>query len=191
MLTLNITSLLCGCFGCSLIFICSLKFCVDVFLLKFTCWTAIHAPPLPLIGKITLSPLLQMEDSEEEEQEEEASEEFNVIPPYSEKDSNIESGARGSKQGAATRAVPVFPLLLLPIFILDWECWSYWSLHLILRSYFTPATTFRYITALRGLLRERNAPFLFPYFFIFKNALTLLYDSFSLITASLRVKRYQ
>lgn len=72
------------------------------------------------------SPLLfQMEDREEEEQEEAESEEFNVIPPYSEKDSNIESGARGSQRGAAVRAVPVLPLLLLPTLILDWECWSY------------------------------------------------------------------
>ena len=81
-----------------------------------------------------------MEDSEQEEQqqEEEGSEEFNVIPPYSEKDSNIESGARGSKRGAASRAVPVLPLLLLlPTLIVDWECWSFWSLHLIPRSYFT------------------------------------------------------
>lgn len=67
-----------------------------------------------------------MEDSEEEEQEEEEeSEEFNVIPPYSEKDSNIESGARGSKRGAASRAVPVLLLLLLPTLILDWESGSY------------------------------------------------------------------
>lgn len=67
-----------------------------------------------------------MEDSEEEEQqEEEESEEFNVIPPYSEKDSNTESEARGSTRGVASRAVPVFTLLLLPTLILDWECWSY------------------------------------------------------------------
>ncbi|KAI3373146.1 hypothetical protein L3Q82_006472 [Scortum barcoo] len=69
----------------------------------------------------------QIEDSEEEEQEqeEEESEEFNMIPPYSEKDSNIDSEARGSKRGAASRAAPVFPLLLLPTFILDWGLWSY------------------------------------------------------------------
>lgn len=67
-----------------------------------------------------------MEDSEQEEEEEEESEEFNVIPPYSEKDSNIESGARGSKRGAASQAVPVLPLLLLlPALIVDWECWSF------------------------------------------------------------------
>uniref|UniRef100_A0A3B4TUQ8 GDNF family receptor alpha-4-like n=5 Tax=Seriola TaxID=8160 RepID=A0A3B4TUQ8_SERDU len=59
------------------------------------------------------------------QQEEEESEEFNVIPPYSEKDSNIESGARGSQRGAASRAVLVLPLLLLPTLILDWKCWSY------------------------------------------------------------------
>lgn len=79
--------------------------------------------------------LPQMEDSEDEEQEEEEeeaeeeSEEFNVIPPYSEKDSNVESGARGSKRAAASQASPLLPLLLLlPSLVLDWECWSYWSL---------------------------------------------------------------
>lgn len=69
--------------------------------------------------------LFQMEDSKEEEQQEAESEEFNVIPPYSEKDSNIKSGARGSQRGAAVRVVPVFPLMLLLILILNWECWSY------------------------------------------------------------------
>jgi len=66
-----------------------------------------------------------MEDSEEEEQEEKASEEFNVIPPYSEKDSKTESGARGSPRGAASQAVPALPSLLLPALILSWKCWSY------------------------------------------------------------------
>lgn len=67
-----------------------------------------------------------MEDSEQEEQEEEEGEEFSVIPPYSEKDSKIESGARGSKQGAAGRLVPVLSLLLLlPVLVLHWEFWSY------------------------------------------------------------------
>lgn len=69
--------------------------------------------------------LLQMEDSEDVEREEEESEEFNVIPPYSEKDSNTESEARGSQQGAANQAAPVLPLLLLSTLILDWECWCY------------------------------------------------------------------
>uniref|UniRef100_A0A3Q3JQV5 GDNF/GAS1 domain-containing protein n=1 Tax=Monopterus albus TaxID=43700 RepID=A0A3Q3JQV5_MONAL len=50
-------------------------------------------------------------------------EEFNVIPPYSEKDSNIDSGDRGSQRGAASQTLPVLPLLLLPTLILDWECW--------------------------------------------------------------------
>lgn len=97
------------------------------FLLKFTSCTSLHAPPLLLIGRITLSLLLQMEDSEQEEQEEEEeSEEFNVIPPYSEKDSRIESEARGSKRGAAGRVVPVVPLLLLLlILVLHWEFSSY------------------------------------------------------------------
>ncbi|XP_071317446.1 GDNF family receptor alpha-4-like [Trachinotus anak] len=74
----------------------------------------------------TLPEFTSMEDSEgEEQQEEEESEEFNVIPPYSEKDSNIESGARGSQRGAASRAVLVLPLLLLPTLVLDWKCWGY------------------------------------------------------------------
>lgn len=99
------------------------------FLLKFTSRASLHAPPLLLIGRITLSLLLQMEESEQEEQQEEEdgdeeSEEFNVIPPYSEKDSKIESGARGSKRGAAGRAVPTMPLLL-PVLILHRELWSY------------------------------------------------------------------
>ncbi|XP_074529288.1 GDNF family receptor alpha-4-like [Halichoeres trimaculatus] len=71
----------------------------------------------------TLPEFNSMENSEEEEQEEEGSEEFNVIPPYSEKDSTIESGARGSTRGAASRVAPVLPLLLLPTLFLD--CWSY------------------------------------------------------------------
>lgn len=155
------------------------------FLLKFTSWTSLHAPPVLLIGRITLSPLLQIEDSEEEEQEEEESEEFNVIPPYSEKDSNIESEARGSKRGAASQTAPVFPLLLLlPTLILDWGCWSYWSLHLILCSYFTLATTFKSITALRmnhgGHLQGRSAPILFLSFFsILKYPDFILQFSFS------------
>ncbi|XP_075958400.1 GDNF family receptor alpha-4-like isoform X2 [Anarhichas minor] len=70
----------------------------------------------------TLPEFNSMEDSEEEEEEE--SKEFNIIPPYSEKDSNTESGARGSKNGAASRAVPVLTLLLLPTLILDRERWS-------------------------------------------------------------------
>ncbi|GLD46858.1 GDNF family receptor alpha-4-like isoform X2 [Lates japonicus] len=70
----------------------------------------------------TLPEFNSMEDSEGEEQEEEESEEFNVIPPYSEKDSNVESGARGSRRGAAGRAVPALPLLLLlPSLVLDWK----------------------------------------------------------------------
>lgn len=97
--------------------------------LKFTSWTPLHTSPPLLTGKITLSPLFQMEDREEEEQQKAGSEEFNVIPPYSEKDSNIESGATGSQRGAAVRVVPVFPLMLLLTLILDWECWSYWRLH--------------------------------------------------------------
>lgn len=79
-----------------------------------------------------------MDESEQEEQEvveegreeekEEESDEFNVIPPYSEKeDSKIESGARGSKRGAAGQVLPTLPLLLLlpPVLILHREFWSY------------------------------------------------------------------
>ncbi len=110
-----------------------------------------------------------MEDSEEEEREENESEEFNVIPPYSEKDSNAESEARGSKQGAASRAVPVLLLLLLPTLVLD--CWSYWSLHLILRSYFTLTSPFKSIAAMwmnyKGHLLGRYAPFFFSSLFQF------------------------
>lgn len=130
--TLCSAGLLFGCFGLfsSLVLKPVLMW---TFLSKFTSKTLLHAPPLLLIGRINLSLLFQMEDSEEEEQEEEGSEEFNVIPPYSEKDSTIESGARGSTRGAASRVVPVLPLLLLllllPTLILD--CWSYWSIPLI------------------------------------------------------------
>lgn len=88
----------------------------------FSSWSSLHASALLLIKRITLSLLLQIEDSEEDEQEEEASQDIDVIPPYSEKDSNVESGARGSQRGAASLAVPVLPLLLLlPAIILDWE----------------------------------------------------------------------
>ncbi|KAM7397925.1 hypothetical protein PAMA_006001 [Pampus argenteus] len=75
----------------------------------------------------TLPEFNSMENSEEEEREEAENEEFDLIPPYSEKDSNVESGARGSQRGAAVRAAPVLPLLLLllPTLILDWKCWSY------------------------------------------------------------------
>ncbi|XP_041865220.1 GDNF family receptor alpha-4-like [Melanotaenia boesemani] len=71
----------------------------------------------------TLPEFNSMEDSAEEEEEEEASEKFNIIPPYSDKDSNIESGARGSQQGAASQAVPALPSVLLPTLILSWKCW--------------------------------------------------------------------
>ncbi|XP_058484356.1 GDNF family receptor alpha-4-like [Solea solea] len=76
----------------------------------------------------TLPEFTSMEDSEgeeREEEEEEESEEFNVIPPYSEKDSNIESRARGSQRGASSRAAPVLPLLFLPTLLLDWKWWGY------------------------------------------------------------------
>ncbi|KAG9346697.1 hypothetical protein JZ751_007010 [Albula glossodonta] len=48
------------------------------------------------------------ESEEKEEQEIEAEEQFNVIPPYSEKatESNVDSGARGGLRGAADPATP-------------------------------------------------------------------------------------
>ncbi|KAF6728881.1 GDNF family receptor alpha-4 [Oryzias melastigma] len=67
----------------------------------------------------TVTEFNSMEDSDEEEPEEDAGEEFNIMPPYSEKDSNTESGARGSQRAAANRVVPVLPLLLLPSLILS------------------------------------------------------------------------
>ncbi|KAM8835104.1 GDNF family receptor alpha-4-like [Synchiropus picturatus] len=66
-----------------------------------------------------------MEESKEEEPEKVASEEFNIIPPYSEKDSDIESGAQGSQKGGAFRAAPVALLLLVSALVLCWESWSY------------------------------------------------------------------
>ncbi|XP_054899980.1 GDNF family receptor alpha-4-like [Poeciliopsis prolifica] len=73
----------------------------------------------------TLPEFNSMEDSDqEEEQEEGANEEFNVIPPYSEKDSDTESGAKGSQRGEARQAELALPLLLLPGLFLNWECWN-------------------------------------------------------------------
>ncbi|KAL6098544.1 gfra3 [Pungitius sinensis] len=65
------------------------------------------------------------EEREEEEEEEEEGEEFDIIPAYSEKNSNTESGARGSRHGAGVPAVAVFTSLLLPALILDRDYWSY------------------------------------------------------------------
>lgn len=69
----------------------------------------------------------RMEDSEEEEQQEEeeqGSKEFNVIPPYLEKDTNIDSGSKGSQHGAAFRPLPeLLLILLLPGFILQLDYW--------------------------------------------------------------------
>ncbi|KAM3869211.1 GDNF family receptor alpha-3 [Diretmus argenteus] len=65
-------------------------------------------------------PDFNSEDSKEEE-EEEARQEFNIIPPYSEKDASMESEARGTQQGAASRAVPMLPLLLLHTLTMGWE----------------------------------------------------------------------
>ncbi|XP_061595667.1 GDNF family receptor alpha-3 isoform X1 [Cololabis saira] len=74
----------------------------------------------------TFSEFNSIENSEEEEgQEEEASKDFNIIPPYSEKDSNTESDAKGSQGGAAIQAAPLLPLLLLPALLLSWGCPSH------------------------------------------------------------------
>lgn len=62
-----------------------------------------------------------MEDTEEEEEEE--SQEFNVIPQYSEKEkSSVGSGTRGGRRGAASHTAPMLPLLLLPAAMLGWWC---------------------------------------------------------------------
>lgn len=119
-------------------------------------WVKDIPPPPPrfheslplLIGGIALSVFLQMEDSEEEEQEEKASEEFNLISPYSEKDSNTESGARGSQRGKASQAVLTLPLLLLPTLILGRECWNRWGSDLIVSLHFLIATAVESISAL-------------------------------------------
>uniref|UniRef100_A0A4W5QN98 GDNF/GAS1 domain-containing protein n=1 Tax=Hucho hucho TaxID=62062 RepID=A0A4W5QN98_9TELE len=69
-----------------------------------------------------LSERNSVEDSEEEEVEEE-SQEFNVIPLYSEKEkSSVGSGTRGGHGGAAGHTAPMLPLLLLPAAMLGWWC---------------------------------------------------------------------
>ncbi|KAM9437492.1 GDNF family receptor alpha-4-like isoform 2-T2 [Salvelinus alpinus] len=69
-----------------------------------------------------LSERNSVEDSEEEEVEEE-SQEFNVIPLYSEKEkSSVGSGTRGGRRGAASHTAPMLPLLLLPAAMLGWWC---------------------------------------------------------------------
>uniref|UniRef100_A0A8C7RH23 GDNF/GAS1 domain-containing protein n=1 Tax=Oncorhynchus mykiss TaxID=8022 RepID=A0A8C7RH23_ONCMY len=68
-----------------------------------------------------LSERNSVEDSEEEEVEEE-SQEFNVIPLYSEKEkSSVGSGTRGGRRGAASQTAPMLPLLL-PAAMLGWWC---------------------------------------------------------------------
>ena len=155
------------------------------FLSRFTSWSSLHASPLPLIGRIPLSLLLQMEDSEQEEQQEEESEEFNIIPPYLEKDSKLESRARESKRGAAGRAAPMLPLLMLPMLILHWEFWSYWSyLHHILCLYLLLLPLSEAIAADMDIWRKLL-------FYIFKTLCFLYHNPVSAIAASSRVKWYQ
>ncbi|XP_046899176.1 GDNF family receptor alpha-4-like [Hypomesus transpacificus] len=60
------------------------------------------------------------EEAEEEEEEEENSQEFSIIPPYSENDASVGSGARGSHRAAASQTAPMVPLLLLPACTLGW-----------------------------------------------------------------------
>ncbi|KAJ8405445.1 hypothetical protein AAFF_G00319180 [Aldrovandia affinis] len=65
-----------------------------------------------------------VEESEEKEEEGiEAGEEFNVIPPYSEKatESNVESGAQGAYRGAADTTTSLLSPLLLTA-TLSWGC---------------------------------------------------------------------
>ncbi|XP_061558525.1 GDNF family receptor alpha-4-like [Phycodurus eques] len=79
--------------------------------------------PSPRVHSVNSLPeFTTIETSEEVEQEEVKSEEFNMIPPYSEKDSNTESRATERQRGTATSLAPVFPLLLLSVLILDWDC---------------------------------------------------------------------
>ncbi|XP_019903485.1 GDNF family receptor alpha-4 [Esox lucius] len=60
---------------------------------------------------------------ESEEDEEEESQQFNVMPPYSEKDkSSVGSGARGGHRGSAGQTEPMLPLLLLSAAMLGWRC---------------------------------------------------------------------
>ncbi|KAM6986668.1 GDNF family receptor alpha-4-like [Aplochiton taeniatus] len=76
------------------------------------------------VNTITLPELNSMPYSEEEDgDEEEESQEFNVIPPYSERDSSVDSVARGSHRGAASPKAPILALLLLmPTVTLAWGC---------------------------------------------------------------------
>jgi len=136
---------------------------------------------LMLTGRISLalhhpSFLLQMEDSDEEEREDEESDEFDIMPPFSEKDSSAESGARGS--GAAGRAAPVMTLMLLPTLLLDRERWSYWSLLLLrlpplpssrpLSSYSFKNPSLHSERATKDICEEENAQFSFHFLSFFQ-----------------------
>ncbi|KAM4620333.1 GDNF family receptor alpha-4-like [Polymixia lowei] len=73
----------------------------------------------------TLPDFNSMEDSEEEEkEEEEESQEFNIIPPFPDKDPDADSGPRGSHRGAASRAASALPPLLAPALALAWQRWG-------------------------------------------------------------------
>lgn len=85
----------------------------------------VHPERLHVSHTVPQSNSMEDRENEAETEQEQRSKEFNVIPPYSEKDSNMDSGARGSQQGAADRPLPVLLLILLPLSILQWDCWCY------------------------------------------------------------------
>ncbi|KAG7274347.1 hypothetical protein CRUP_028668 [Coryphaenoides rupestris] len=78
-------------------------------------------PPPPVIQeqpRVSVQTLQQdftrLESSEEKQKDAgEESRDLNILPPFSEKDPGMESGARGSHRGAAPRPGPAMPLLLL------------------------------------------------------------------------------
>ncbi|XP_056450495.1 GDNF family receptor alpha-3 isoform X1 [Gadus chalcogrammus] len=67
----------------------------------------------PRVSVQTLQDFTRFESSEDKQkEEEEESQDLNIIPPFSEKDPGMESGARGSHRGAASTPGPLLPLLL-------------------------------------------------------------------------------
>ncbi|KAL0993961.1 hypothetical protein UPYG_G00116130 [Umbra pygmaea] len=64
---------------------------------------------------------VSVDDSDEAGKEE--SQQFNVMPPYSEKEkSSVGPGARGGHKGSAGQMAPMLPLLLLSAAMLGWVC---------------------------------------------------------------------